>query len=188
MRKLMLAALFAVLSCRTALPPGRPLTPLTATDAATAQTQLRERRASFAGARSLMRIRATHDGRTDSFRGQLIVHDARRMELIAYTPIGTTALHMTADGDRVTSEPDVPQSALSIFRGGLQPAELAMLLLGIPPNDGVQSVYAAEGLREATVGDMHFTFDPPAFPAKQVTVERVSDRVVIEHLEIVTAK
>jgi hypothetical protein len=41
--------------------------------------------------RSLMRVRATTNGKTQSFRAALRC-DERRMELIAYTPVGTTAL------------------------------------------------------------------------------------------------
>ena len=61
-----------------------------------AMAQLRARRANFAGLRSLMRVRATTNGKTQSFRAQLAVQDGRRMELIAYTPVGTTALTLKA--------------------------------------------------------------------------------------------
>lgn len=175
-------------ACRTSLPPGEAIAPLTSADADAAREQLRARRAAFRGARSLMQIHATHDGRTESFRAQLAVHDLRRMELIAYTPVGTTALRMTADGDRVTFDPQPPEGALAFFRSSLTSAELGLLLLGIPPRDELAYVFAAEGLQEATVDDARFTFTPPSFPAKQVTIERAGSRIVIEHLEVVSSR
>ena len=78
--------------------------------------QLRARRASFGGMRSLMRIRATVKGKTQSFRAQLAVHDAQRMELIAYTPVGTTAMTMKADGNRITSDPPAAPEAFAFLR------------------------------------------------------------------------
>ena len=185
------AALAIVLStgaCRTSLRPGAAIAPLTSADEAGAREQLRSRLASFRGARSLMQIRATHDGRTESFRAQLAVHDAQRMEFTAYTPVGTTALKMTATGAQVTFDPQPPEGSLGFFRSSLTPAELGLLLLGIPPREDAQYVFAPAGLSEATIDDARFTFEPPAFPAKRVTIERAGSRVVIEHLEVVAAQ
>ena len=182
---LILAALMAV-SCRTGRPTGAPVQPLSATSAEEAAAQLRQRRADFGGMRSLMRVRATANGRTQSFRAQLVVHDPRRMELIAYTPVGTTALKMKADGDRVTSEPEVAPGAFELLRmAGLTPAESGMLLLGLPPREGLEIEVRPEGLASATVGGISVVYDPPAFPARRVVVTRGADRVEIEHEEVV---
>ena len=136
--------------------------------------------------RSLMRVRATTNGKTQSFRAQLAVHDARRMELIAYTPVGTTALKMTADGDRITTDPEVAPSSFDFLRSaGLTPAETAMLLLGLPPRDDVQVEVAAQGLASATAGGISVVYDPPAFPARSVIVTRGADRIEIIHDEVV---
>jgi predicted TIM-barrel fold metal-dependent hydrolase len=85
-----LAVIFAItaflFSCKSTRPAGVPVAPLTATTPEEAMAQLRARRESFGGVRSLMRVRATTNGKTQSFRAQLAVHDARRMELTAYTP------------------------------------------------------------------------------------------------------
>ena len=174
-------------SCRSTRPSGSPVVPLTATTAAEAEAQLRERRGSFRGMRSLMRVRATTGGKTQSFRAQLIVHDAQRMEMIAYTPVGTTALKMKAEGDRVTSDPPVAPEAFEFLRSaGITPAETAMLILGLPPREDVAVTFAPGGIAQAAAGDVTATFDPPAFPARQVVITRGADRIEIEHLEVVT--
>lgn len=181
----LVAAAF-LFDCRTGRPDGVAIAPLTATTSDEAMAQLRARRASFDGLRSLMRVRATTNGKTQSFRAQLAVHDAKRMELTAYTPVGTTALTLKADGDRMTSDPQVaPESFAFIRASGLTPAEMAMLIAGLPPRDELQYDVDAAGLRRASFGDVVVTFDPPSFPAKSVVVTRGNDRVEIEHLEVV---
>jgi hypothetical protein len=173
-------------SCRTARPAGEPVAPLTASTRDEAMAQLRERRASFSGMRSLMRVRATAGGETRSFRAQLGVDDAQHMELVAYTPVGTTALKMTADGERITTDPEVAPASFDFLRAaGLTPAETAMLILGLPPRDGMTVEVAPAGLVSATAGGIRVVFDPPAFPAQRVVVTRDADRIEIEHLEVV---
>lgn len=158
--------------------------------------QLRTRRAEFDGLRSLMRVRATTNGKTQSFRAQLAIHDSRRMELTAYTPVGTTALTLKANGDEVSVQNRIENSewegsandlarSFGFFGAGLTPAEVAMLIAGLPPRDDVQYEADAAGLRRASFGDVTVVFDPPSFPAKSVVITRGEDRVEIEHLEVV---
>ncbi|MEA2463072.1 MAG: hypothetical protein QOJ98_819 [Acidobacteriota bacterium] len=176
----------ALASCRTARPTGAPLSPLTAASIEEAAMQLREQRATFTNVRSLMRVRATTNGKTQSFRAQLAVHDAQRMELVAYTPVGTTALTLKANGNQVTTDPEVaPESFAFLRAAGLTPAETAMLLLGMPPRDDVPVTLAPTGIASASAGELTVTFDPPSFPAKRVIITRGADRVEIEHLEVV---
>jgi Protein of unknown function (DUF3261) len=185
-RALLLAIALIAVSCRTGRPAGAPVVALSASSPEEATAQLRALRASFGGMRSLMRVRATTNGRTQSFRAQLAVHDARRMELIAYTPVGTTALKMTADGDRITTDPPVAPEAFAFLRDtGLTPAETGMLLLGLPPRDDLQMDVRATGLASASAGGISVVYDPPAFPARRVVVTRGADRVEIEHEEVV---
>jgi hypothetical protein len=173
-------------SCRTGRPDGAPVAPLTSTTAAEAAQQLRERRANFTGMRSLMHVRATTKGKTQSFRAQLHVADAQRMELVAYTPVGTTAMTMKSDGARITTDPAVAPDAFDFLRdAGLTPAETAMLLLGLPPRDDLQVDYAATGVVSANVGGMTVQFDPPSFPASHVIVSKGDDRIEITHDEVV---
>jgi hypothetical protein len=173
-------------SCRTARPTGALLSPLTSASVEEAAMQLREQRESFRNVRSLMRVRATTNGKTQSFRAQLVVHDAQRMELVAYTPVGTTALTLKANGNQVTTDPEVaPESFAFLRAAGLTPAETAMLLLGMPPRDDVPVTLAPTGIASASAGELTVTFDPPSFPAKKVIITRGADRVEIEHLEVV---
>ena len=175
-----------LVSCRSVRPTGSPVRPLTAVTAEEATAQLRERRASFKGMKSLMQVRATTNGKTQSFRAQLIVHDAQRMDLIAYTPVGTTALKMTAHGHSVESDPVVPPESFSFLQNaGMTPAETGMLILGLPPRADVPVTFAAGGIARATAGDVSADFDPPAFPARRVVITRGADRIEIEHLEVV---
>jgi hypothetical protein len=189
--KKLAAALIAVLllgACRTAMPTGVAVEPLTATTAEEALQQLHERRANFQGMRSLMRVRATVNGKTQSFRAQLYVQDARRMEMTAYTPIGTVALRMKADGDRITTDPPVaPDSFDFLHDAGLTPAQMGMLLFGIPPLDDLQLGYGKAGLRTASAGDMLAVFEPPSFPASHVVITSIDsdDRIEITHDEVV---
>jgi hypothetical protein len=186
-RRFALVALIAVIACRTGRPSGTAVAPLTAPTAEAMTQLLREQRANFHGMKSLMRVRATRNGQTQSFRAQLAVHDARRMELIAYTPVGTTALTMKANGSEITSDPPVPPNSFDFLRSAdLTPAEIAMLLLGLPPRDDVQIDVAPTGLASASAGGATITFDPPAFPAKHLVITRGNDRVEIEHLEVVS--
>jgi hypothetical protein len=176
----------SLVSCRTARPTGAPIAPLTSSTVEEAATQLREQRASFKDVRSLMRVRATTNGKTQSFRAQLAVHDAQRMELVAYTPVGTTALTLKANGNEVTTDPEVaPESFAFLRAAGLTPAETAMLLLGMPPRDDVPVTLAPTGIASASAGELTVTFEPPAFPAQRVVITRGNDRVEIEHLEVV---
>ena len=174
-------------ACRSARPAGSPVEPLTATTVEEAAAQLRQRRADFRGMRSLMRVRATTNGKTQSFRAQLVVHDEQRMELIAYTPVGTTALKMKANGSQVTSDPAVPPQSFDFLReAGITPAETGMLILGLPPRDDVSVTMAATGIASAGAGGIRAEFEPPSFPARRVVVTSDNgDRIEIEHEEVV---
>jgi hypothetical protein len=82
--------------------------------------------------RELMRVRATHGERTQSFKAQLLVEPAtKKVELTAYTPLGTSAMTLFADGDRVTFLNHIDQTRWEgsagevAFFGGIEPAEWA---------------------------------------------------------------
>jgi len=186
-RYVALLAVLAVMACRTGRPSGAPVAPLTAPTREAAMAQLQERRAQFHGMKSLMRVRATRNGQTQSFRAQLAVHDPRRMELVAYTPVGTTALTLKANGNDVIADPPVPPDAFAFLRAAdLVPAEVGMLILGLPPRDDLPLEVAPAGLVSASAGGVTVTFDPPSFPAKHLVITRGSDRIEIEHLEVVS--
>ncbi|MGZ8867217.1 MAG: hypothetical protein ACXW2P_02660 [Thermoanaerobaculia bacterium] len=175
------------------------MAPLRASSGEEALSQLRERVTAFAGARSLMRVRATTAGRTQSFKAQLVVPDRNSMELIAYTPLGTTAVTIRANGDQINFMNHVDKSSwdgspedlarsLSIYATSISPAEMAMLLIGLPAPAGVEYIASPAGLQSASSADVTVSFDPPQFPPKRVVVRRGADVVEIEHLEIVATQ
>lgn len=172
---------------------------LRASSAEAALEELRDRAAAFSGARSLMRVRATANGRTQSFKAQLVIPDRNTMELIAYTPLGTTAATIRAAGDQITFENHVDNTSwegspedlarsLSIYAASIRPAEMAMLLIGLPVAGDVTYEATPAGLRSASTPDVTVSFEPPQFPPRRVTVRRGSDVVDIEHLEIVATQ
>ena len=188
MKMLAAAAIAAVLlsTCRTARPVGVPIAPLSASTADEAMQRLREWRAGFTNVRSLMRVRATVNGKTQSFRAQLHLQDAQRMDLVAYTPVGTTAMTMKADGNRIITDPSAAPDSFDFLReAGLTPAETAMLILGMPPRDDMRLDYAPAGLVSASAGEMTAQFDPPSFPASHVVITSGEDRIEITHDEVV---
>ena len=142
---------------------------------------------------------ATSGGRTQSFKAQLVIPDRNSMELIAYTPVGTTAATIRATGGQISFVNHVENSAwegtpedlartLSIYSTSILPAEMAMLLIGLPVIDDAAYTATASGLQTASTGDVFVTFAPPQFPARNVTVRRGNDVVVIEHLEVVSSQ
>ena len=65
-------------------------------------------------------------------------------------------MKMKADGDRITTDPEVAPASFDFLRAAeLTPAETAMLLLGLPPRDDVPVEVAATGLASATRGRHH---------------------------------
>src|SRR5688500_13430960 len=175
------------------------MAPLRASSAEDALMQLQARAAAFSGARSLMRVRATTNGRTQSFKAQLVVPDRTSMELIAYTPLGTTAATIHATGDQIRfvnhiednsweGSPEDLARSLSIYATSMLPSEMAMLLLGLPAVRDVTYDATPSGLRSAVADDVSVSFEPPQFPPKRVVVRRGADIVEIEHLEIVSTK
>ncbi|HET7707291.1 MAG TPA: hypothetical protein VFM36_14485 [Thermoanaerobaculia bacterium] len=196
----MAAAIFAaaVISCRSTV-PGTPMAPLRASSSEDALSQLQSRVTAFAGARSLMRVRATTAGKTQSFKAQLVIPNRESMELIAYTPLGTTAVTIRADGDRISFVNHVDKSSwegspedlarsMSIYATSMKPAEMALLLIGLPAPQGVEYTTTPAGLQSASTPEVTVTFDPPQFPPKRVVVRRGADIVEIEHMEIVATQ
>ncbi|HXG59637.1 MAG TPA: hypothetical protein VNL91_11490, partial [Thermoanaerobaculia bacterium] len=93
-----LVLLLVTIGCRTATAPFPPLAAATPEDA---MTELRARRASLAGAQSLMRIRTRSGEKVESFQAKLEVGRGDTMRLTLFTPVGTTAAVVTAIGDRL---------------------------------------------------------------------------------------
>lgn len=119
--------------------------------------------------RELMRVRAMHGERTESFKAQLLLEPkTRRVELTAYTPLGTSAMTLYADGDRVTFLNHIDQtqwsgkaSDVAIF-GGIEPAEWAAKIVS-----GQTTITRGNGTVEITPLQLVATDaspQPPAIP------------------------
>lgn len=191
----LLGTVAIVVACRTAHVSGPTVAPLPSTPAQSPLESLFARADAFPGARSIMRIRATTGGQTRTFRAQLIVENRDRMQLIAYSPVGTTVATITAEGDRVAVVDAIHGSTIEgtaskmlapygFYTGGLTPAEMGMLLLGYPPRRDLVYETAAAGLSAASFGDIRVTFDPAVFPAQHAVIEHGDDRVEVDHLEV----
>jgi hypothetical protein len=167
----------AVAACRTARPAGEesPLLPLTSTSANDAARQLAERRAQLTSQRSLLMIRATTPGQSLSLRAQLQIDNGGRMLLTAYTPFGTNAIRLYAEGNEVTFVNDiegtwwrggVAEFGRSFgFFGSASPSSIGLLLMGLPAGGrDFTYEYAATGLKRANAGDVAAVYDPPSYP------------------------
>jgi hypothetical protein len=194
----LLVALALVTSCRTARPTGNEsvLEPLTSGSPPEAMQELSHRLASVHAVRSLMRIRVTTAERTQSFRGQVLVEPhSGRMQLTAYTPIGTEAMTLSSDGDRVIFLDHVNRTAwegsaaelaqaIGFFDPQTPPAVWALAITGFPARGQFEA--ANRGLARGTIGDVVIAFDPPVFPPHNVTVRRGAETLEITHLELVS--
>lgn len=193
-----IAALAAIVvyGCRTTLPPGTAVAPIQASTPENALAELLRRADSFAGQRALLRMRTTAGGETRSFRAQLVVHDRQHMELLVYTPVGTTAATITAAGDRVSVQNNLDHTqfegtaaqlltSYGFFTGGLLPAEMGMLILGLPPRRDLPYEMSAQGIERVVVGDVTVTFDPAVYPPAHLVIQHGDDRVEVEVLEVV---
>ncbi len=116
------------------------------------------------------------------------------MELTAYTPIGTVAATLNAEGDHVvfreTGRDPQELSArrltgpFGVFGSALTPAQLAMLIIGLPPEGATAVSASPAGLAHVAAGDLEVAFEPAVYPPTHVTVTRGSDRVEIDLLEL----
>lgn len=189
--------LLLTVTCRTARPAGNesPLAPVSGANSGAVIDELMRRMESIHAVRSLMRVRVVTPERTQSFRAQLLVEPhGNRMRLTAYTPLGTEAMSLASDGDRVVFVDDVNRTAwegttvelartVGFFDPQTQPAAWALDIAGFPARGAFEA--SDQGLARGTVGDVSLAFDPPSFPPRSVIVQRGSERLEITHMELV---
>ena len=199
MKRVIAACLLLIAGCRTAKPVGKAFLPLQARTVEEARAELNSRANTFKGARSIMRVRAVTPESTQSFRAQLIVPDRTHMELVIYTPIGTTAAVVRAVGDQIQfdsrvdaaswkgSAEDVARS-FGFYGADLDPAETAMLLIGLPPRPDLNYSITPAGLGGVSIKDISVRFDPPSFPARRAVIIRGQNRLEVEHIELVATE
>ena len=198
-RSLVVLVLCAIAAgCRTTRPAGEetPLNPLTSTSANDAARQLAERRAQMTSQRSLVMIRATTAGHSLSLRAQLQIDNAGRMLLTAYTPFGTNAIRLYAEGGQVTFVNDiegtwwhggVAEFGRSFgFFGSASPSSIGLLLMGLPASADFTYEYAATGLKRANAGDVVVVYDPPSYPPPHILLTHGDQSLDIQTLESAT--
>jgi hypothetical protein len=195
----LLAACLVAAACRSTAPPAtvgeHAIAPLTSTNAEDALRALRAERNMLGGARALLHVRVTVGEDVQSFKASIDVH-GDHMELTAFTPLGTTAMSITADGDRVHVH-DVLRGqdwngttadlsrAIGIFPPGVPPAEMAWLLLGYPPRSGVEVTATPTGLSSATAGDLTVRYDPPVHPPQRAEVTSPKQKVEVTMTQVI---
>lgn len=194
MRRALALLVFLVTACRSAAPP-QAFPELPPSTAEQTRARLESIRASFRGARALMRMRITTAGKTRSFRAQLAVDDGDRMLLTLYTPIGTTAAVLFAEGDRIKLRDHLENTtwegktgelapSFGFLRAPISPASLSILLLGLPTAGDVAYEYGDRGLSRAIAGDVVVTFNPPRFPPEHAEIVRGADRLEADFHEV----
>ncbi len=200
MRRALAALILCAIAagCQTARPAGEetPLAPLTSTSADDAARQLAARRAQMTSERALLMIRATNEGRSLSLRAQLQIDNGGRMLLTAYTPFGTNAIRLYAEGSEVTFVNDlegtwwhggVAEFGRSFgFFGSASPSSIGLLLMGLPAGNNFKYEYAATGLKRANAGDVVVVYDPPSYPPQHILVTHGAQSLDIQAQESAT--
>lgn len=203
------AAVALVLVAASCATIRRPVDTLGAATPAEAWAKLAERRASFPGARAFLTVDPQGGRRFDA----TLATDAHgRFALEGLSPVGTTLFGIYADGERVVFVNERERTwwegsfaefaaRTGLFRGIelARPADLALLLLGIPPDDAAlegDAATAPSGLRYRvertglaevlTPGNAaRVLYIPPAYPPIRVAIESRGSRLEIYHHEIV---
>ena len=136
-----------------------------------------------------MRVRVTTAEKTQSFRAQLAIPDRTTTDVIVYTPVGTTAGTIHGSGDQLTLEGGAaPPPEIHRLFANRRPAEMAMVLIGLPAVADATYEASPRGLQRAVLGDTTVQFEPPQFPPRRVVVRRGTDVLEIEHVELVAMK
>lgn len=129
-----------------------------------------------------MRVRASSGEKTQSFRAQLLVEpSAQRMLLTAYTPLGTAALTLFAEADRVVFLDHVNKTAWEGAANNL--SQLLGVLGGSPPHAWAL-VMVGYGSEMPGV-EIRYDPPPPALP-QRVTLRRGTDRVEVAISDLIS--
>lgn len=186
----------------------RPLPPLaTATPDEAWNALLRLRReeprlASYAS------IRVEAGGTKESFRATIATDERGRLRVDAFTPMGTAAFTLYADGGAATMidhaqrtwwKGPFPTAARSLgLPESMTARELAMIAFGLPAStsaesergerfvqEGIAYTVAAGGLASARADAWSASFEPAAQPPSSVTITAAdgSRSITVRHIE-----
>jgi len=152
------------------------------------------------GAKAFATVKVIANQRRDSFPVRLAFDSGGRLRVDVLTPFGTAAYSILADGLEATvldhlggtwwkGETSALSALVPLFGIGMTSADIARLLVGIPPEDGAdtdgvverqgvtfRSEVGAEGLATVSVAgqssaSLLFRYLPPAFPPVSIRVE-----------------
>ncbi|MFA6955981.1 MAG: hypothetical protein WC538_08940 [Thermoanaerobaculia bacterium] len=185
-----------------------PLPPLGAAGPAEAWDELLRIRRESPRLASYASIRVESDGSKQSFRATIATDERGCLRVDAFTPMGTAAFTLYADGDETTMIDHVnrswwkgtfPTAARSLgLPGSLDAHSLAMIAFGLPASAEPESergerivqagvVYRvdAKGLAEVTGEGWTAKFNTPSFPASSVTISTADGgrAMTVRHLE-----
>jgi len=141
-----------------------------------------------------MRVKAPVMGSVQTFKAAIDV-EGDHMVLTAFTPLGTSAMSVTADGDKVHFHDTIHRldwdattaqlaQMVPMFPPNVKPAEMAWILLGYPGNDAIEVTAAPAGLATAKTGTVTVTFDPPAHPPQHIVITNGAQTVDVMLLEV----
>lgn len=193
----LLVVLLLLSACRTA--PQRQSGILSAATPEEALRTLTSLRESFRGARAFVTIRPENGRRFDA---TVHVDQEGRVLLTGLSPVGTTLFRLAGEGERLLVLQDRERvwwdgtfeafaRETGLFRGlpidSL--SDLAMILLGFPPEDGslleVTAVPTGLAAVSAADGSARVLYVPPVHPPLSVRIETRLSAIEVEIHEIV---
>jgi len=204
----LLLFLFGAAGCASSRQEVTPLPPLRAAGPSEAWDELLRLRRESPRLASYASIRVEAGGSKQSFRATIATDERGRLRVDAFTPMGTAAFTLFADGVETTMIDHVSRSwwkgpfstaARSLgLPEALDAHSLAMIAFGLPASAepetergerivqaGVAYRVEAQGLAEAAGEGWTATFADPSFPAGSVTIS-TSDgarAITVRHLE-----
>lgn len=182
--------------------------PLEATDRAAAWDELLHIRREAPRLASYASIRVESAGAKQSFRATIATDQRGRLRVDAFSPMGTAAFTLYADGGEATMVDHIgrswwrgpfPVAAKSLgLPDSLEAHSIAMLAFGLPAStlegqageelvsqNGVSYLVERNGIAEANGDGWSARFEPASFPAGAVTISTAdgSRAMTVRHLE-----
>jgi hypothetical protein len=202
------ALAFASSGCATGRQEVRALPPLAASGPADAWDDLLAIRRASPRLASYASVRVESHGSRQSFRATVAADENGRLRVDAFSPVGTAAFTLFAEGGETTLVDHVnrtwwtgpfPVAARSLgLPETLDAHDLGMIAFGLPASTGagawqsglvvqggVAYLVVKEGIAEARGDGWIATFEAPSFPAASVTIASAdgSRAMTVRHLE-----